>query len=250
MSRAGSRTDTPTPLRVSLDGPDTRWPRRLAELHHHTVPGDAVTVDCPESERSSRGDDVPALHDLVVGAGFDPTRSGPGGSVTATRARSLPDTVGADMTLLLCGLNPSGYAADAGVGFARPGNRFWPAALASGLVVDDRDPFSALERGVGMTDLVKRATPKAAELSTDEYRDGLARVERVVRWLRPGAVCFVGLAGWRATVDSKAVVGVQPSNLGGRPVYVMGSTSGLNAHTSVDDCAEHLRAAVLLASSR
>ena len=32
--------------------------------------------------------------------------------------------------------------------------------------------------GVGMTDLVKRATPRADELTRDEYRAGLARVER------------------------------------------------------------------------
>ena len=60
--------------------------------------------------------------------------------VKGRRARTLPDTVGPDMRLLVCGLNPSVYAADAGAGFARPGNRFWPAALAAGLVSTDRDP--------------------------------------------------------------------------------------------------------------
>ena len=58
----------------------------------------------------------------------------------ATRARSLPDTVGPGMRLLVCGLNPSVYSADAGIGFARPGNRFWPAAIAAGIVTVDRDP--------------------------------------------------------------------------------------------------------------
>ena len=80
--------------------------------------------------------------------------------VEATRARTLPDTVGPGMRLLIVGLNPSVYSADAGVGFARPGNRFWPAALAAGLVTRTHDPFHALRvDGVGMTDLVKRATP-------------------------------------------------------------------------------------------
>ncbi len=51
-------------------------------------------------------------------------------------------------------------SADAGVGFARPGNRYWPAALAAGLVTVDRDARHALvHHGIGMTDLVKRATP-------------------------------------------------------------------------------------------
>jgi TDG/mug DNA glycosylase family protein len=98
-----------------------------------------------------------------------------------------------------------------------------------------------------MTDLVKRATPRADELTREEYRAGLARVERMVAWLRPGAVCFVGLAGWRAAVDRKAVAGVQSGTCGGRPVYVMPNTSGLNARIPPAELADHLRAAAALA---
>jgi TDG/mug DNA glycosylase family protein len=198
--------------------------------------------------------------DVLVGAGFtiddvagtaaaDRTGSDHGKlCVRATRARTLPDTVGAGMRLLVCGLNPSVYSADAGVGFARPGNRFWPAALAAGIVATDRSPDLALaDHGIGMTDIVKRATVAAAELTADEYRAGLARVERLVAWLRPGAVCFVGLAGWRAAVDRRAAAGIQPAALAGVPVYVMPSTSGLNARTPLAELAEHLRAAARLA---
>jgi len=200
----------------------------------------------------------PRLHDIVVGAGFtvDELQGGGGTArrsgfrVTATRARTLPDTVGPGMRLLICGLNPSVLSADVGTGFARPGNRYWPAALAAGLVTRDRDPRDALlTHGIGMTDVVKRATARADQLSADEYRDGMARVERLVAWMRPAAVCFVGLAGWRVAVDRKAVAGVQPDDLGGRPVYVMPSTSGLNAHSRLDDLTEHLRAALALADA-
>ena len=106
--------------------------------------------------------------------------------------------------VLLCGLNPSLHAADAGVGFVT-GQRFWPAALAAGLVSADRDPWHALRHHrVGFTDLVKRATVAASELSTDEYRTGFARLERLAAWLEPGSSCSWGLAGWRAAVDRKA----------------------------------------------
>ncbi len=192
------------------------------------------------------------LGDVLVGAGFDVRSidvSGNWLTAHATRARTLPDTVGPGMTLLVCGLNPSVYSADAGVGFARPGNRFWPAAIAAGLVTVDRDTRAALAAGIGMTDLVKRATPRADELTRDEYRAGLARVERLVEWLQPGAVCFVGLAGWRAAVDRNAVAGEQPDDIGGRPAYVMPSTSGLNARTPPSELADHLRAAMSLADS-
>jgi TDG/mug DNA glycosylase family protein len=148
------------------------------------------------------------------------------------------------MRLLVCGVNPSIYSADAGIGYARPGNRFWTAALEAGIVSHDRDPVDALMgHGVGMTDFVKRPTRTAAEVTPGQYRDGLARVERLVRWLRPGAVCFTGLSGWRTTVNPRAVAGLQPEPIGGRPAYVMPSTSGLNARTPVGELAGHLSAA-------
>jgi double-stranded uracil-DNA glycosylase len=231
-----------------------------------------VTVFAGEGARRSGPDnDFPgrlftwwqpeALHDLLVGAGFEPDEVclAPTGRQSAhallvaraRRARTLPDTVGAGMRLLMCGLNPSLYAADAGVGFARPGNRFWLAALAAGLVSVDRDPDHALRHhGIGMTDMVKRATVAADELTTAEYRSGLARIERLVRWFRPRSICFVGLAGWRAAVDRRAQPGRQSRGLAGVPVYVMPSTSGLNARCSLTELTEHLRAAVAPSSPR
>jgi len=94
-----------------------------------------------------------------------------------------------------------------------------------------------------MTDFVKRATRTAAEVTADEYRRGYARVEQLVEWLTPGAVCFVGLSGWRTVVDPKAVAGLQDEPIGGRPAYLMPSTSGLNARSSLGELTEHLRAA-------
>lgn len=54
---------------------------------------------------------------------------------------------------------------------------------------------------------------------------------------------MVGLEGWRAAVDRKARPGWQSTSLGGRPTYVMPSTSGLNASVRVDDLVAHLRRA-------
>ena len=162
------------------------------------------------------------------------------------RERTLADTVGPAMRLLLVGLNPSLFAADAGVGFARPGNRAWPALLASGLARVDRDPTDLLRHGrIGMSDLVKRATPRADELEPAEFAAGLGRLERLCGWLQPGVVCVLGITGWRhATGDRRAQLGEQTQQLGGTPVYVAPNPSGLNAHTSVDDLTDHLRAAL------
>lgn len=249
-----------------LHVPRVELPRALADLHRALVVGASVdlTMRFGTQEGQLEDDDFPGrlfaewqpdeVVRVMTGAGFGvDVCEHDGGEwiqVNASRLRTLPDYVGPAMRLLCVGLNPSVYAADMGVGFGRPGNRFWPAALAAGLVSRDRDPRRALlvDR-MGMTDLVKRATPGAAELSAGEYHAGLARVEQLVEWLQPGAVCFLGLAGWRAAADRKAIAGVQPRELGRRPVYVMPNPSGLNAHETVASLADHLRTALALADS-
>ena len=129
-------------------------------------------------------------------------RSRTGSTSRVVRARTLPDTVGPGHAPARVRAEPVGVlgrrrhrlraarATGSGPRRSPPGSS--PATA---------NPRRARAHGIGMTDLVKRATPRADELTRDEYRDGLARVERLVRWLQPGAVCFVGLAGWRAAVD-------------------------------------------------
>ena len=219
-------------------------PEALRALHRRTVPGEVVAVRVV-----GRGAAAWAgrhLVDCLVGGGFRDVVVGEGADpavATAVRDRSLADSVGSGMRLLCVGLNPSLVAADAGVGYAGASNRFWPAAVAAGLVPAPRDVDAALAAGVGLTDLVKRATPRAAELDPVEYAAGVGRVERLVRWLRPQVVAFVGLTGYRAAVDRTAGVGFQPTRFGGRPAYVLPSTSGANAHATSADLVAHLRAA-------
>jgi TDG/mug DNA glycosylase family protein len=245
-------------------------PLALADLHRVLCVGARVRLALFGGDREGHDlfpdDDFPGrffslwrtehVLDVVRGAGFDVDEVNELGSkhgerrivLDLIRARTLPDVVGPGMRLLVCGLNPSLYAADAGIGFARPGNRFWPAALAAGLATVDRDTWHALQHhGIGFTDLVKRATVAAAELDRDEYVAGLGRLERLASWLAPDVIAFVGLAGWRAAVDRKAVAGPQDRTVGGRPVYLMPSSSGLNAHSTVDTLADHLRAALTVA---
>lgn len=228
---------------MRLPDPDAA-PLALWELARSTAVGDEIELDLPPL-------DPEHVSDLVEGGAFevlDQTVGRRGVRVVARRRRSLADSTGPGMGILVCGLNPSEYAADAGVPFARPGNRFWPAARAGGLVTADRDPLHALvEDGVGMTDLVKRATRRADALDASEYRLGLARLGRLVGRLRPRLVLFVGLAGWRAAVDRRAAAGPQPDWDGAAPAYVMPSTSGLNAGSSLEGLSAHMRGA--LASS-
>lgn len=220
-----------------------------ADLEHARFADD----DVPGRWFSAWPDDL--LAHVVEGAGFDlelvEHRDGDELDrlrVWARRARTLADTVGPDMRLLLVGLNPSLVAADAGVGFHRAGNRAWPALAAAGLATVDRDPLHLLTvHRIGMTDLVKTASPRATDLTAAQYEHGVARLDALCAWLQPAAVCMVGLAGWRAAVDRRATTGPQERRLGGRPVYVMPNPSGVNGHVTVDDLAEHFAAAARLA---
>jgi double-stranded uracil-DNA glycosylase len=248
--------------------PRFRLPMALADLHGALAVGAPLDLQVVHGDHEGPGlpgDDLdggrffaawtaPALTDVVTGAGFEVEDAEVDGEVVrigATRAHTLADTVGPGMRLLICGLNPSIYSADRGVGYARPGNRFWKAVVAAGLVGAERArrPAAVLHHdGIGITDLCKRATVASAELAPEEYRAGAARVERLVRWLQPGAVVFVGLEGWRAARDRKAVAGVQREPFGGRPAYVLPSTSGLNAHSRFDDLVAHFHQAAALAA--
>lgn len=187
------------------------------------------------------------LRSVVEGAGFviDDVIVGERRhlEVRARRARMLPDFVRPGLRVLFCGYNPSLYAADRGVPFARPGNRFWPAVLAAGLVSADRDPWHAVRHhDVGFTDLVKRASVAAAELTNDELRAGLDRVQALCEWLAPRVICFLGIGAWRDLVDRKASVGWQDVRFGDTRVYVMPNPSGLNASTQHDGYVSHLLA--------
>ncbi len=194
------------------------------------------------------------LRRVFDGAGFTiedcEHRHGQWLDISATRQRTLADVVGPSMNVLVVGLNPSVYSADRGVAFARPGNRFWPAALLSRLVTADRDPVHALRhRGVGFTDIVKRATARADELVRDEYEAGVERLRELVEWLEPKVIAFLGVTGYRVAVDRHASLGIQPTDFGGAATYVMPNPSGLNAHTNVTDLVGHFQSVARLASS-
>ena len=247
-----------------LHVPARRLPLALARLHWAMAAGAALTLSvvAGDGEGERADDDSPgryfwywqpgSLTRLLTGAGFDVAEAGVDGDrvwTSATRARTLPDTVTEGLRVLVCGLNPSVVAADAGYGYAGPTNRFWRAAVAAGLVTHPRDPLAcARQDRVGMTNLVKRAARNATMVTAEEYRWGAERVRWVAEWLRPVTVLFVGLAGWRLAVDRHARPGLQPERFAGVPAYVMPSTSGLNAHATLAELTGHMTDAMAATS--
>ncbi len=75
------------------------------------------------------------------------------------------------------GINPGLWTAATSTHFAHPGNRFYPALLRAGVLAEPIDPAAGMTdhdraalraRGIGITNVVRRATAKASELSREE----------------------------------------------------------------------------------
>jgi TDG/mug DNA glycosylase family protein len=153
----------------------------------------------------------------------------------------LGPIVGPGLRVLFVGINPSLRSAEVGHHFARPGNRFWPALHAAGFTPRRLRPDEDHElpaHGVGVTNLAFRPTRAAAEISRHELREGAVELESTVREHQPGLVAIVGLVAYRTAFDRpEAAMGLQPAEIGGRPVWVLPNPSGLNAHYKPADFA-------------
>ncbi len=150
------------------------------------------------------------------------------------RARLLPDVAAPGLSVLFTGINPGLYSAWTGQHFARPGNRFWPALHRSGftprlLRPSEQDELLAL--GLGITNVVRRPTARADELTTREVVAGGAELRAKVRRLRPRWLAVCGITAYRAAFgEPKAAIGEQATTVAGTRVWVLPNPSGLNAH--------------------
>lgn len=163
---------------------------------------------------------------------------------------TLPDYLKPGLKLVFVGINPSLYSAQRGQYFARKANRFWPAFNAAGFVPIELMAATgerALDYGIGFTDVVKRATPQAAELTSAEFREGVAQLEVKLQKCRPAFICFNGLTGYKQYLrftGPKAPVptlGLQPRRVAGAGVFVIPSTSPANAAVPLASIVAQLR---------
>jgi TDG/mug DNA glycosylase family protein len=99
-----------------------------------------------------------------------------------------------------------------------------------------------LVAGLGITNLVNRTTATAAELTTDEIRDGGRRLlETAIRY-RPATVAILGVSVYRIAFDRpKAAIGPQAERLGPSGLWVLPNPSGLNAHYQLPALTELFR---------
>ncbi|KRF14470.1 mismatch-specific DNA-glycosylase [Nocardioides sp. Soil796] len=164
------------------------------------------------------------------------------------RDAEVPDLVGAGLRLLFVGINPGLWTAATKTHFAHPVNRFYPALYAAGITPRPIDPAAGMTdddrammiaRGIGITNLVRRATARADELDRAELRTGSARLAGFVAEHRPLVVAVAGITAYRTAFGlPKALAGRQPEGLAGADLWVVPNPSGLNAHETVASLAE------------
>lgn len=167
------------------------------------------------------------------------------------RDAEVDDLVGPGLRLLFVGINPGLWTAATQTHFAHPGNRFYPALLRGGVIereidrgsgMTDDDRRHLIERGIGITNVVRRATAKASELSAEEYRRGGEELRARVRELDPAVVAVAGVTAYRTAFRSpKAQMGLQDEPFEGAQLWIVPNPSGLNAHETVDSLAEAYR---------
>lgn len=177
----------------------------------------------------------------------------------AFHGTTVPDFLPDPLRLLFVGINPGLVTAATGTHFGRPGNRFYPALVAAGIlprvpVLDGTpDDAQALLRdaGIGVTNLVAFASARADELTREQLHAGADRLRELVRRERPPVVAVVGVSAYRDAFRlPKATTGEQPDGLEGARLWVVPNPSGLNAHDTVSSLAaayaEPARAAGLI----
>lgn len=163
------------------------------------------------------------------------------------RGASVDDLMPEHPRLVFVGINPGLWTAATGTHFAHPGNRFYPALAAAGIIprvpdfadgLTEADRRMFLDAGIGISNLVHRATARADELGRAELREGAVRLaDDIARW-RPRVVAIVGLTAYRQGFDRpKALAGRQDEPIADAELWVVPNPSGLNAHATVADLA-------------
>ncbi|MCP2637188.1 mismatch-specific DNA-glycosylase [Microbacterium sp. HD4P20] len=160
------------------------------------------------------------------------------------RGRTVPDLLPESPRLVFVGINPGLWTAATGVHFAHPGNRFYPALVAAGIIprmpqihengMPEADQLMLLDAGIGISNLVHRATVRADELELTELREGAQRLTRDAAAWRARVVAVVGLTAYRqGFARPRAVGGRQTETLAESELWVVPNPSGLNAHDTV-----------------
>ena len=158
--------------------------------------------------------------------------------LVAAMNKSVPDVIAPGLNVLFCGINPGLYTAAVQEHFGRPGNKFWKALYLSGFtpkLFHPSEQYKLLDLKLGITNLVNRATVSQTDVSANEFIKGGELLTKKIKKYRPEWIAFVGIDAFRTAFTKKAVtVGNQENLIGQTNIWILPSTSGLNAHYTLD----------------
>lgn len=146
--------------------------------------------------------------------------------------KRLPDYLRSGLNVVFVGINPGMKSAATGHHYAGPGNHFWPLLHASGLVSEPltyEQDARALEWGIGLTNMVERASRSVSDLTLDELRAGAGRLRAKLLRYAPRVICFNGKRIYEVFAGRPVAFGLQAERIGTSVVYVLPSTSARTA---------------------
>jgi TDG/mug DNA glycosylase family protein len=160
---------------------------------------------------------------------------------------NLPELFPPGLSVVFVNINPAIYSLEQGHYFARKSNKFWPCISRSTLTARMREELHVETLGpehdqllplfgIGFTDLVSRATPRAADVAPSEFIDGVAILKQKLLERQPHVACFHGVTGYQyahriwESGDAPICLGLQRPLVGKSRIFVVPNPSGANAH--------------------
>lgn len=150
---------------------------------------------------------------------------------------TIPPLLVPNLLLVFIGFNPGRESGRVGHHYAHRSNRFWKFIYLSGLVNEKLTPSQDVELPekyrYGFTDLVKRWTKSASELSLAEQLEGARLLEERLDKVKPKYIAVIGKGIWEMICRYKGWPhkalewGIQPQKFAGAVPFLLPSTSGL-----------------------
>lgn len=158
---------------------------------------------------------------------MDPCVEGGSGKVINIESRRLnwesystPDLLAPELKVLFVGINPGRKSAIDGHNFAGPGNHFWRLLHDAGWTPRRYEPHEEqllLGDGIGITNVVSRASRGEDDLTWEELVAGGAELRETIARLRPRVVALLGKNVYRAYAELRRFAAVE-WGLQARPV--------------------------------
>jgi double-stranded uracil-DNA glycosylase len=142
-----------------------------------------------------------------------------------------PDVLATGLDVVFCGINPAATADRDGHNFSHPSNRFWTVLHQAGFTdvrLRPEQERELLAYGCGITAVVTRATARASDVATAEFRSAQPEFEAKVQRYGPRVLAFLGKRALSAMVGSRIEFGAQTFDVAGASAWVLPNPSGLN----------------------